>query len=124
MLTKGLDSLWIAEAGKENLTTQTYYNKYLELVPVTKDSIFSICPDGYFINTVVSASTQIQERYSIQNNTWVSSVEYTSTMYDCQTQKVVWKLIVSESTNLDYKNQFIDAVFKDFRTNKIIQEQK
>ena len=53
-----------------------------------------------------------------------ATVEYTSTMYSCKTQQVVWKMVLTADGSFPAYSQrkLVSGIFDDFKTNSILKE--
>ena len=122
--TVGLDSVWREFASSNKMEIEYTYNAALSLHPVSPAALFESCGDSYLLRTFVSGSSKTQTTDASGMVYGGATVEYTSTMYSCKTQQVVWKMILTADGSIPTYSQrkLVSGIFDDFKTNSILKE--
>ena len=123
-LTLGLDSVWASHTSL-NIETQFIYNQALTITPVTVPHVVGQCAGSYAMLIRVGSinKSSSSDGFLGDNYSSVSTVEYVSTMYSCDTRKIVWKMIVQTNGGFPKmaKSELVMSIAKDFQTNNIVR---
>lgn len=123
--TTKMDSIWNANVKTTHLKAEFVIREALALDPLDPAMTWGRCVDSYLMTMEVSGKSSTQSYDGMGMPTGGSStVEYTATMYDCNTKKVVWKMILNTSGYEDLaKGELVRSIFKDFKQNNILKEE-
>ena len=130
-MTDKLDSLWKSYAAQNSMEVEYALNNALTFEPVKFPEAFERCADGYGMNIGINGfNTSVGTSYyggtGMVQTSETQTVSYVASLSDCNTRKKVW--VMEVSTNGAYsmmaQTELMNAIFKDFKENQILKENK
>lgn len=130
-MTDKLDSLWKVYAEQNSMEVEYYLNNALTFEPVKFPEAFSRCEGGYGMHIGIngfdySVGSNYNAATGMMSSYESKTVGYVASLYNCDMRKKVWVMTVS--TNGAYsmmaQTELLKSIFKDFKENGILKENK